>query len=99
MLDGLSDVELEEDPVAHDDDADMDSLRLRHDQRWGERLRTEPGLIPAASMLPLLGSSDLHKHLEIYTRFIFSMHLFHIKVNDMFYIKLSLGQEINLVFR
>ena len=55
VLHRLCDVELEEEPVTHDDGADMGPVRLRHIQRLRERRRTEPGVNQAASMLPLLG--------------------------------------------
>ena len=37
VLHGVGDVELEEEPVTHDDGADMGPVRLRHIQRLRER--------------------------------------------------------------
>ena len=58
VLHGLCDVELEEEPVTHDDDPDteMGPQRLRHADRLSEA-EDRAGRKAAASMLPLLGWS------------------------------------------
>ena len=94
VLHGLCDVELEEEPVTHDagyPDAEMGplTLTLSNTEREAEdRAGSKPGGLNVTITWLCGRWDDLHKHLEIYTWLIFSMHLFHIKVNDIFYIKL-----------